>query len=269
MTDETVVDRTDDPVTADRIASDLRDLGVAAGDALLVHASLSSLGWVPGREQAAVDALFSAVTESGTLAMPTHSPQLCDPAGWSNPPVPDEWLDEVRASMPAFRPDATPTRGMGAIPECFRSCPGVVRSDHPQVSFAARGAEAERVVADHSLDYALGEDSPLATLYDLDADVLMLGTDHDTCTSLHLAEYRADCPTETDTVGAPVARDGERVWTEYEDIEWDDGDFADLGADFEREVGLTEGTVGQATAKLVSQRELVDFAVDWFEQHRG
>ncbi|MFC6726116.1 AAC(3) family N-acetyltransferase, partial [Halobium palmae] len=47
----------DEPVTTDSIVSDLRDLGVERGDVLLVHSSLSSLGWVSGGAPAVVDAL--------------------------------------------------------------------------------------------------------------------------------------------------------------------------------------------------------------------
>lgn len=267
MSEADAIEKVDDPVTVASLVADLRDLGVEAGDVLLVHSSLSALGWVSGGAPAVVDALMEAVTESGTLVLPTHSGHYSDPADWSAPPVPDHWVEQIRETMPAYRPDVTPTR-VGAIPECFRNYPGAVRSDHPTVSFAAWGADAESVVADHALAHRLGEDSPLATVYDLDGDVLMLGTGHDTNTSYHLAENRADYPKETEQAGAPVLVDGERVWAEFETIEEDTDDFLDLGADLERDVGLTEGEVGAATAKLASQRALVDYAVEWFEAHR-
>jgi aminoglycoside 3-N-acetyltransferase len=267
MNEADAIERTDEPVTASSIAADLRDLGVGAGDTLLVHSSLSALGWVCGGAPAVVDALQTVVTETGTLVMPTHT-GYTDPGGWSNPPVPDEWEERIRETMPAYRPALTPTRGMGAIPECFRTYPNVHRSDHPTVSFAAWGADAEAVVADHALDYRLGENSPLERVYERDGDVLLLGTDHDTNTSLHLAEHRAAIDTGTTTNGGPILADGNRAWAEYENIEENTDDFADLGADFEQEVGLTEGRVGAASAKLVSQRALVDFAIDWFEANR-
>lgn len=263
------VRRTDRPVTADRLAGDLRELGVAE-DAVIVHASLSALGWMPGGAQAAVEALRTAVTPEGTLVMPTHSTQCSDPRNWSNPPVPEAWYDEIRESMPPYRPAVTPTRGMGAIPECFRTYPDVRRSRHPSVSFAAWGADADAVVADHEYGPSLGEGSPLARLYDLDADVLLLGVDHDRNTSLHLAEHRADYPKSFTTDGGPVVEDGERRWVSFEDLEGETADFPDLGADFERErpEAVTRGRAGRATATLLSQPELVDFAADWFEEHR-
>ena len=262
------IDRVDEPVTVQSLVADLRELGIEGGETLLVHSSLSALGWVAGGAPTVVDALREAVTESGTLVLPTHTYQYSDPADWSNPPVPDEWVEIIHESIPPFRPAVTPARAMGAIAECFRSYPGVVRSQHPELSFAAWGNEAEAVVADHSFDYGLGEESPLARVYERDGKVLLLGVDHMVNTSIHLAEYRATFPREIVEHGAPVLEDGQRVHVEYEDIETSTDDFADLGADFEREVGIAEGEVGAAPTKLIDQPKLVDYAVEWFEEHR-
>jgi len=270
MTEADAIDRTDDPVTVERLTDDLRSIGVRAGETLLVHSSLSALGWVPGGAPAVVDALLEAVSPEGTLVMPTHSTQYSDPADWENPPVPDAWTGEVRTSMPPYRPEVSPTRGMGAIPETFRSYPGVVRSRHPIYSFAARGADADAVVVDHTYDGGLGEDSPLAEVYDRGGSVLLLGVGHDSDTSLHLAEHRAAFDQTVLTDGAPVLVDGERTWAEFESPDYDGGDFADLGRAFERDrpEATVRGRVGHADARLLDQRALVEYAIDWFERNR-
>ncbi|KTG08073.1 aminoglycoside N(3)-acetyltransferase [Haloferax profundi] len=268
MTEADAIEAVDRPVTVTSLVSDFRDLGIDAGDTLLVHSSLRSLGWVAGGPQAVVDALQTVLTDDGTLVMPTFTGQYTDSATWEHPPVPDEWVQIIRESMPPFRPDVTPTRMMGAIPECFRNYPDVIRSEHPTTSFAAWGAEADDIVGDHGLDYGLGEESPLARIYERDGKVLLLGVGHDNNTSLHLAEYRADFEKDHVQSAAPLLRDGERVVVEYEDIEIDTEDFEAVGADFESQVGLTEGSVGASTAKLVAQPKLVDFAVDWFDANR-
>ncbi|WP_227355448.1 aminoglycoside N(3)-acetyltransferase [Haladaptatus salinisoli] len=269
MSEGEAIEESDEPVTADRIEAGLRALGLAAGDAVLVHSSLSSLGWVCGGAPAVVDALLNVVTDDGTVVMPTHT-GYSDPADWENPPVPDDWLDEIRATMPPYRPEVTPTRGMGAIPECFRSYPGVARSRHPHYSFAARGADAERIVADHEYDFGLGESSPLARLYDLGGSVLLLGAGHDSNTSLHLAEHRGRYETEVVTGGAPVLVDGAREWVTLEAIDYDDSDFGAAGEAFERErpEAVARGRVGRADSAVVNQRELVDFAGEWFGRTR-
>jgi aminoglycoside 3-N-acetyltransferase len=268
MSERETIEQVDDPVTVSSLSTDIREMGVRAGDTVLVHSSLTSLGWVCGGAQTVVDALREVLTDSGTLVMPTHTSQYSDPADWSNPPVPDEWVEQIRETTSPFRPSVTPTRGMGAIPECFRNYPDVVRSDHPEYSFAAWGADAETIVADHGFDDSLGEHSPIARVYEQDGDILLLGVGHDSNTSLHLAEYRADIRKERVQHGAPVMKDDRRVRIGYEDIEINSDDFTDLGADFERQVNITEGTVGAADTKLVNQRAIVDFAVDWFEANR-
>lgn len=263
-------DRTPDPVTVDSIADDLCDLGVESGQTLLVHASLSSLGWVCGGAPAVIDALQRVIGENGTLVMPTHTSDNMDPADWENPPVPERWHDTIREQMPAYRPDVTPCPRMGAIAECFRTYPNVHRSDHPQHSFAAWGSDAEFVTSDHTLGHSLGENSPLASVYALDGYVLLLGTTHATNTSYHLAEYRAGIDHEHRTCSGAVLIDGHREWIEWEDIELSDADFPNCGIAFERKHpnDVSVASVGVGEAKLLPQRHLVDFAVNWFERNR-
>jgi aminoglycoside 3-N-acetyltransferase len=270
MSDVVPEDRTPEPVTVESMRVDFRDLGVESGQTLLVHASLSALGWVCGGPVAVVDALRDELTEEGTLVMPTHSPGNMEPSNMQAPPIPEEWYDTVRAQLPPYRPELTPTQGMGAIPECFRSYGDVRRSSHPQHSFAAWGADANFVVAEHSLEESLGEPSPLARVYELDGDVLLLGVDHARNTSLHLAEYRADLELGTVTTGSAVLRDGQREWVQFEHLDIDDSDFTDCGEAFDaaRPEAVQRGAVGAGKAKLVSQRALVDFGAEWFTENR-
>lgn len=265
-----MVARSAGPVTVQSLVDDLRVLGVQPGTILIVHSSLSRLGWVAGAAHAVVLALLQAVGAAGTLLMPTHSTHLTDPAGWRHPPVPRAWWPVIRAQTPAFDPALTPTRNMGAVVECFRHLPGVVRSEHPTVSFAAHGPAARRLTTDHGLAYGLGEHSPPARVYELDGQVLLLGVDHANNTSLHLAEYRASFPGKRwVTQASPLLVAGQHRWVSYPDLDGDSSDFARLGEDFAAEPGREQrGAVGSGLARLMSQRAVVDFAVRWMEQHR-
>lgn len=258
------------PATVESLAADLAALGVRPGMALLVHSSLSALGWVSGGPPAVVLALQAALGPHGTLMMPTHSGDLSDPADWINPPVPEAWWQIIRDTMPAYDPDLTPTRQMGAIVECFRGQPGVRRSGHPSSSFAARGPLAAELVGEHALDLSMGDRSPLGALYRLDGWVLLLGVGHNNNTSLHLAECRARYPgRKLIRAGAPIWVDGRRRWVRYQELDYDDDDFPQIGVDFAAETGQERvGPVGCGTGRLFSQRALVDYAVKWLERNR-
>ncbi|MGH2543953.1 MAG: aminoglycoside N(3)-acetyltransferase [Ardenticatenaceae bacterium] len=257
------------PVTVSSLVRDLRALGLETGMTVLVHSSLSSLGWVCGGPVAVVQALEEVLGPAGTLVMPTHSTDLSDPEPWHHPSVPPSWWEVIRHETPAYDPELTPTRRMGVIVECFRGQAGVRRSAHPQVSFAAWGARAAGIVEGHSLAFGLGEESPLARLYDVGAWVLLLGVGHANNTSLHLAEYRADYPAKAFTTSyAPVMESGTRRWVAFRDIETSTDDFVAIGDAFEETGTARTGAVGYATARLMPQPALVDFAVEWMSRNR-
>ncbi len=258
------------PVTREMIESDLHSLGITHDDVLLVHSSLSSLGWVVGGAVTVIQALLNLVGSNGTLIMPAQSSSYSDPVGWKNPPVPQSWFQTIRDCMPAFEPHITPTSGMGIIPEVFRKFPDVLRSDHPLLSFVAKGKDAKYITEGHPLSYGLGNRSPLGKINELNGKILMLGTDYNTCTSLHLAEVRAGNH-KIAQYGAPILDAGVRTWKEYNDIDYSTQFFSQIGNEFERcnQHNILLGSVGMAQSKVFAQGSLVDFAVSWLITKRG
>jgi aminoglycoside 3-N-acetyltransferase len=259
------------PITEGEIIEELQTLGLEPGVTVIVHSSLSQLGWVCGGAQAVASALREVVRPYGTLVMPAHTGQYSDPAGWRHPPVPEAWWETIRRNLPPYDPELTPTRGMGAVAEAFRMYRDVFRSRHPLVSFAAWGDGALEVVSGHSLEYSLGEGSPLARIYERGGWVLQLGTGYATNTSFHLAEYRAGYPGKREVeYGAPILSGGHRRWKWFRDIEYDDSDFGQIGRAFgKKHAGeIRRGRVGLAEALLFPQPLAVDFAVQWMQRYR-
>ncbi len=256
------------PRTRESLAGDLRALGLRAGMVVIVHSSLSSIGWVNGGSVAVVQALEDVITPDGTLIMPAHSGEYSDPSYWQHPPVPEAWWPIIRDTMPAFDPRVTPTRGMGRIAETFRTWPGARRSSHPQDSFTAWGRHAEFITTHHALENGLGDQSPLVRIYDLDGRVLLLGVPYGNNTSFHLGEYRVPGG-KIEVQGAPIIENGKRVWKTFTTLEVDSDCFDELGADFEKAHPVKIGLVGSAMARLFSQRAAVNFAQRWITEKRN
>ncbi|MGW2097482.1 aminoglycoside N(3)-acetyltransferase [Streptomyces olivaceoviridis] len=250
-------------VTRDDIAAQLGLLGVETGETLLAHTSLSSLGWVNGGAVAVVQGLLDALGPSGTLVVPTQTGGHCDPAAWVNPPVPEEWWDRIRATMPPYDPLITPSLGVGVVPETVRTWPGARRSAHPQTSFAAVGPRAREITDGHATDCRLGERSPLARLEELGARVLLLGAGYDACTAFHLAEYRIPAPRVE--VGRPAAGGG---WETVTEVSITSDRFDELGHDFERDRPVVRGRVGAADVRLFPVADAVAYAQRWLPLHR-
>jgi aminoglycoside 3-N-acetyltransferase len=260
-----------DVITRERLAADLRILGVRPGQTLLVHASLKRIGWVEGAAQAVVGALTDVLGPDGTLVAGAGTPE--------NSLTSRSFLEQTKGlsarlvsayieQMPAFDPLTTPTSS-GAVAEALRTTPGAVRSDHPQSSFAAVGRDARELMAGHQVDCHLGEESPLARLYERNASILLLGVGYGSCTAFHLAEYRYTDRPPAQSYSCVVWSHAERQWLSYLDVVLDDRDFEAIGESLERETSVPAGHIGKAESRRLHLPTVVDYATDWFRAHRA
>ena len=175
----------------------LSAVGMCAGQTVMVHCSLSALGYVCGGAQPVIEALLQMVGETGTIMMPTQSWKNLDPESGVHWQEPQEWWQLIRDNWPAYDKRITPTNTMGAVAEMFRTWPGTFRSDHPARSVAANGQHAQFLTENHDLSNIFGDGSPIARLYDLDGYVLLVGVGYDKNTSLHLADAVRSTPAST------------------------------------------------------------------------
>ena len=220
------------------IVRQLRELGVQAGDVLLVHTSYRALRPVDDGPPGLIAALRETVGPTGTVVMPS-------------------WGDDDETP---FDPRTTPVaKDLGVTAELFRRQPDTQRSAH-NFSFAAAGPHAGVIVGDALPVPPHRAESPVGRVHDLDGKVLLLGVGHDSDTTLHLAEVLADVP-----YGVPkhftVARDGQRVRVDYLENDHCCQRFA-LADEWLREARLqVEGPVGAAQARLARSRDIVRVAL--------
>jgi aminoglycoside 3-N-acetyltransferase len=223
----------DVPRTVDkrRLVDGLSRLGLAAGDTVLFHSSLKSIGWVQPGPEAVVEAFLDVVGPQGTIVVPALVPAL-------------------RGIRPLFDAKSTPSE-MGRLTEVVRTWPGARRSNHPTHSVAALGRRAEELTAAHGRGGgpvtpwgrgALGFDSPWDRLRALDAWVLLIGVDFSRCTLLHHAQVRYLARHEGVTTETP----------------WPDFDFRQMGERLEAEGLVRRGTLGNAPCRLARAGAIVE-----------
>lgn len=255
-------------LTKTSLIEQFRKLGIQEGMTLEVHAALSSFGFVVGGSQTIVDALMETVGYDGTLVMPLQDSNNTEPSYWQNPPVERELWNEVRSSIPAFKPDESEFGFMGAIPNNLNRRPGAYRSYHPSCGFVTYGKYGKLIAHTHSLDFPFGEQSPLATMYGLPSYVVLLGVGYDNCTGLHLGECRSNVRPIL-LQGGAIEENGYRKWVKYLDYDLDSDEFVEIGKEMERKGLVKTGRVGESRSLFFKFAEAVDFCCEYLKEKYG
>ena len=250
------------------LVNDLRALGLAPGDLVMLHASVRAVGEVAGGADQVHLAIADAVTEAGTLMMYASCPDHYDEVG-RGVHTPEKEAELIE-KLPPFDPlTARAARDNGILVEFLRSWPEVKVNAHV-ARFVARGPHADYLFSRQPWDYAFGTDSALERFLEADGKILLLGCDHDTVTFLHYVEHVADIPDRRVVrYRVPVLENGERVWRDMEEFDtsdrgahahWPERFFARIVDSHLAATGNTGGRVGDAACHLLSARRLFEFA---------
>mgnify|MGYP000843802928 FL=1 len=246
------------PVTKKDLEQKFVDLGIQRGDIVLIHASLSSMGYVIGGPESIYNALKSVVGEEGTIVVPSQTVEISDPVNWHYPPVPVEWHDSIREDLPAYNKKLSFSKSMGSFSNFIGILPQAIRGEHPMYSFTAIGHRAAEIAPNEGFDFPFGEQSPLGKMYALKAKILMIGTNFETNTSLHLAENRLNREVLIER-SKITTTDGEE-WIEFKNVDLDSyDDYLEIQKEFMKAHHVGKETLNGAELLLIDMVECVDF----------
>ncbi|QBO37199.1 AAC(3) family N-acetyltransferase [Periweissella cryptocerci] len=252
------------------LLAQLKLVGIEQGDSIIVHTSMKSLGWISGGERAVITALCTAVGEDGNVVMPSQTPELSDPSTWTEDPAPEAEWDDIRDSIMGYDKMLTPVIGQGRVAELFRTYPNVLRTEHPLDSFSVWGKDADEIATLDNYDFPFGDDGVLGKLYKHDAKIVMIGTDFETNTSIHLAESRLnrDVTTEIAPVEVGSFLEPQKQLIEFKNVALDRYEnFKAIETAFlntienKRSIKLNNGEL-----RTFSMRDCVDFAFSYLKK---
>ena len=253
----------------EQLANDFRELGIKAGDTVMLHASVRAVGEIAGGPDQIHLALKSVLTSEGTLMMYASCPRYYDEVGRGN--LTKEQEQEIREKLPVFDPEtARSARDNGILVEFLRTYPDSRINCHV-ARFVVWGKQAEYLTSSQPWNYAFGLGSALDRFQVLDGKIVLLGSDHDSVTFLHYVEHVADIPGKRIArYQVPVTQNGCREWRDMEEFNtsgdgvhanWPPRFFARILDSFLVKTGNKGARVGNAMTYIIRARELFDFAL--------
>lgn len=161
--------------TKDDLIAHFKSFGIIEGDILLVHSSLSKIGFIENGPKDFVDALLEVVGSEGHVLMP-------------NSPNASFQLEYIQ-QLPVFDVQ-NDTSKLGAISEYFRKLPNAIRSEHPTEPVSCIGPHAAFFVSNHFGNITpYNENSPFYKVSQRKGKILYIGVTLDNAgTNLHTLE---------------------------------------------------------------------------------
>ena len=233
-------------ITESELVDNLLAIGVVKGDTLLVHSSLSKMGYLKDGPKTFVDALFTVVGETGNILMPTSSNAVFQ-------------LNYIQ-NTPFFDVINSPSK-LGAITEYFRTLTNSVRSLNATEPVSAIGPLADYFTKDHFNQLTpYNAHSPFYKVGEQNGKILYIGVTLDNAgTSLHTLEdeikdfkYPVYYPTIFDFMVIDKEGQYHKVKTKVHNPEWSKKRKCDgLIPGFESAGVLKKVKIGKADTLLV------------------
>lgn len=159
-------------ISKEDIKKELMKAGLKKGDAVIVHSSLSRIGFLENGADTLIDAFLEVVGENGLMVMPAFSSLNYD----------------EKKKIYVFDVKKTPAY-TGTVPETFRNRKRVFRSVSPTHSLIAYGKKAKWFAEGHDkCDNPYGKEGPFYKLLELDAKIFLVGVDQLANSSIHIVE---------------------------------------------------------------------------------
>lgn len=246
--------------TKTNLIKTLKESGVKTGDTLLVHSSLSKIGYVEGGPQTVINALLDTVGEDGHVLMP-------------NSPNAKFQLDYIR-ELDVFDVNISESK-LGIITETFRKHPKAIRSWHPTEPVSCIGPKADYFVSEHFGQLTpYNSKSPFFKVADSRGKILMIGVTLDNAgTNLHTLEDAVSdfkFPVYFDEVFTVKIKDpnGEihEIKTKVHNPEWSKKRKCDeLIPLFEKEGALTKIKFGNADTLIIDAKKMYDIMIEEYK----
>jgi len=230
------------------LVKDLVQCDIKKGDVVLVHSSLTNIGYVEGGAETVIRAFMEILTDRGTLVMPTFSHN----ASYSKN-LKEKYYDPSKTHSQT-----------GIISDVFWKMPGVLRNNQPTHSLSAWGKHAEYIIKTNKTMEPYVREGSFGRLYDVNARIVMLGCGLAPNSTLHAVEEWAGIPTlkdcETyynDEMGKPVT-----VITMQpiydRDFYWSNRRITKSEALFRKKGIIKDCNVGLADVHIINYRDIVN-----------
>lgn len=247
-------------ISKDDLVNDLKVIGIKNGDSLLVHSSLSKIGYVDGGAATVIDALKEALGSNGTLMLPSFPGNTYS----------KNYLEKYAMFDICNTPSA-----MGVITEYFRKTKGVKRSFHPTDPVCAIGCLAEYYTSGHFGQLTpYNRNSPFYRLCEKGGKILMIGVPLATCTNLHVMEDEIEnfkYPVY-DAKIFDVKMTDEQGRTHLMKTRVHNPEYSkkrrcdDLIPMFQKEGVLVKGKIGEASAMLIDAKGMLNRMIKQYHE---